>query len=122
MHAPEGLYWRVSNESYFNEIENYVTTVGKMLAPHQITEGGPIILLQLENELSSAAVAGTPFPPTGYMDFLNTTFSAAGMVVPTFHNDVSHGGKWAHVTPPDVYAYDNYPLCEYFSAHICHPI
>ncbi|GIJ92709.1 hypothetical protein Asppvi_001987 [Aspergillus pseudoviridinutans] len=110
MHAPEGLYWRVSNGSYYNEIELYVQTVGKMLAPHQITEGGPIIMLQLENELSSPVVGGAPFPPTGYMDYLKSKFAETGMVVPTFHNDVSHGGKWAHVAPPDVNAYDNYPL------------
>lgn len=113
MHAPEGVNWRVSNQSYYDEIELYIKTVGEMLAPHQITEGGPIIMLQLENELSSPAVPGTAFPPTGYMDYLSNSFAAAGMVVPTFHNDVSHGGVWAHVDPPNVYAYDNYPLCEY---------
>lgn len=84
-----------------------------MIAPYQITHGGPVILLQLENELSGAAVAGTPFPPTGYMDYLNSSFVDAGMVVPNFHNDVCHCGNWAHVDPPNVYGYDSYPLCEF---------
>lgn len=81
-----------------------------MLAPYSIDNGGPIILLQLENELSGPAVGGTAFPPTEYMDFLANEFASAGLTVPTFHNDVSHGGVWAHDNPPNVYAYDQYPI------------
>ncbi|KUL83112.1 hypothetical protein ZTR_11010 [Talaromyces verruculosus] len=109
-HAPEGVWWRINNQSYYNEIQPYVQTVGQMLVPYSIDNGGPIILLQLENELSGPAVGGTAFPPTEYMGFLANEFASAGLTVPTFHNDVSHGGVWAHDNPPNVYAYDQYPI------------
>lgn len=82
------------------------------MAPHQITNNGSIILLQLDNELSSAAAPGTAYPPVEYFQFLEDQFREVGLTVPTFHNDVSHDGKWSNTPVPDIYAYDFYPLCE----------
>ncbi|KAF2493127.1 hypothetical protein BU16DRAFT_563304 [Lophium mytilinum] len=111
-HAPEGVYWRVSNESFYSEIAPYVVVIGKLLAPHQITNNGTIILLQIENELSTPSVPGTEYPAYGDMDILASRFEKAGMVVPTIHNDVSHGGVFAgeNVSQPEIYTYDYYPL------------
>lgn len=108
----------MQNQSYYDEIYNYVHTVGEMFAPYQLGQNGTIILLQLENELSTAAVAGTVFPAEEYMVFLNDAFRDAGLTVPTFHNDVSHNGIYAGDAVPDVYAYDEYPLSK--SLHISH--
>jgi hypothetical protein len=67
-------------------------------------------LLQLENELSSAAAPNSVWPPLTYMEFLSNEYRNNGLTVPTFHNDVSHGGVWSSTPVPDIYAYDYYPL------------
>lgn len=112
-HAPEGIYWRVSSEAYYKEITPYLQEIGKRLAPHQITNGGSIILLQLENELSNPAAPGYDWPANGYMKFLRDEFNNAGINVPLIHNDVAHFGYYAPGTgvgAVDVYTYDYYPL------------
>lgn len=39
--------WRTSNTTYFEAWQNYVSTIGNILAENQITNGGPVILVQV---------------------------------------------------------------------------
>lgn len=39
--------WRTSNTTYFEAWQNYVSSVGSVIAENQITNGGPVILVQV---------------------------------------------------------------------------
>ncbi|KAF5370168.1 hypothetical protein D9758_001409 [Tetrapyrgos nigripes] len=99
----DGL-WRTSNSSYVEAYQNYIKTVGAKLAENQITNGGPIILVQAENEYS-----GYQAPYTEDFEYetrLIEDLHAAGITVPITHNDAWPGGHYLGV---DVYGYDSYP-------------
>ncbi|KAL7275683.1 hypothetical protein RUND412_001370 [Rhizina undulata] len=105
--------WRSANETYLEAIKDYVSVVGKMIAKEQITEGGPVILLQPENEFSIGEPY-IPWPQSEYMQILQDEFRAAGIVVPLISNDV--WGGYGNYVPGsgegevDIYGYDGYPL------------
>lgn len=44
--------WRTSNSTYLQAYEGYIQAVGAQIAKNQITKGGPVILVQAENEYS----------------------------------------------------------------------
>ncbi|EEB87345.1 hypothetical protein MPER_15326, partial [Moniliophthora perniciosa FA553] len=44
--------WRTSNTSYVEAYQNYMKTVGSLIAKNEITKGGPVVLFQAENEYS----------------------------------------------------------------------
>lgn len=46
----EGLVVRSMNEKYMEAYKKYITALGKQLAPLQITHGGNILMIQVENE------------------------------------------------------------------------
>ncbi|KAI5844672.1 glycoside hydrolase superfamily [Morchella snyderi] len=109
-HAPEGIYWRVSNEAYYEQTTPYINEISQRLAPYQITNGGPIVLFQLENELSVAAAPGYDWPANQYTGYLRETFIVAGINAPLIHNDVVHNGYYASSEVIDIYTYDTYPI------------
>lgn len=45
--------WRTSNTSYFEAWQNYVSTIGHILAENQISNGGPVILVQVSFQILS---------------------------------------------------------------------
>ncbi|CCX12140.1 glycoside hydrolase family 35 protein [Pyronema domesticum] len=103
--------WRSGNQSYFDAIEGYVKTIGKIVAEEQITKGGQIILVQPENEFSASK--GIPWPQTKYMEVLQDWFREVGITVPMIENDVNvylknyvPGSGEGQV---DIYGYDGYP-------------
>ena len=51
----KGLVVRSTEPQYLHAYENYIRQVGRQLAPLQITHGGNIILVQVENEYGSYA-------------------------------------------------------------------
>ena len=65
--------------------------IGSIIAEAQITNGGPIILVQPENEYSGAV--GVPFPSGPYMQYVEQQLRNAGIVVPLISNDASTGGR-----------------------------
>ncbi|KAH9482883.1 Beta-galactosidase A [Psilocybe cubensis] len=96
--------WRTSNTTYLDAYAGYVKAVGATLAANQITQGGPIILVQSENEYS-----GFQAPYTEdfvYESKLMQAFLDTGITVPITTNDAWAGG---HYTTVDVYGYDSYP-------------
>ena len=88
-----------------------MANIGKSIAAAQITNGGPIILIQPENEYTSSRV--TPFPDGEYMQYIEDQIRDAGVVVPFISNDAYNGG---HNVPGsglgavDIYGHDGYPL------------
>ncbi|OAG13056.1 uncharacterized protein CC84DRAFT_1227943 [Paraphaeosphaeria sporulosa] len=102
---------RTRAEDYLNATDNYMANVGKTLAAAQITNGGPIILVQPENEYTNSKEK--PFPDGYYMQYVEDQIRNAGVVVPLISNDANNGG---HNVPGsgegavDIYGHDGYPL------------
>jgi hypothetical protein len=85
-----------------------VTEVSKIIAKAQITNGGPVILLQPENEY-------TPLdrhPVPEYMNAVYKQYRDAGIVVPFVSNDYGTHGFNAPGgdAPVDIYGHDGYPM------------
>ncbi|KAF7346101.1 Beta-galactosidase [Mycena sanguinolenta] len=99
---------RTNNSAYTEAWMPYLTAISKIIAANQITNGGPIILVQAENEFS----AGTLQNP--YMQAIIDTYRANGVVVPITHND-QHAGLNGNFSPDlpgvhvDIYCGDSYP-------------
>ncbi|KAJ9611262.1 hypothetical protein H2200_004445 [Cladophialophora chaetospira] len=103
---------RTRDPDYIAATENYVRHVASSIAAAQITEGGPIILYQPENEYTGSC-CGVDFPDGQYMQDVIDQARAAGVVVPMISNDASPSGHNAPGTgngSVDVYGHDGYPL------------
>lgn len=104
--------WRSENATYLAAMEDYVRVISEIIAPEQITNGGPVILLQPENEFSVGS-PWIPWPQSKYMQVLQDWFRDSGIVVPMISNDV--WGGFANYVPGsgegqvDIYGYDSYP-------------
>ncbi|GKU08842.1 unnamed protein product [Fusarium langsethiae] len=104
-------FLRTNATDYLASTDNYVAKVGAIIAKAQITNGGPVILYQPENEYSAAE--GTPFPNHDYLEYVNDQVREAGIVVPLINNDAWQGGTGAPGTGPgavDIYGHDGYPV------------
>jgi beta-galactosidase len=85
-------------EQYAKEWFDHILPI---VARHQITNGGSVVLLQIENEYSQDA--GSP----QYMQDLYNFARADAIKVPIFHNDYWFKGDWSKQV--DMYAFDSYP-------------
>ncbi|KAL9088456.1 MAG: hypothetical protein Q9165_006180 [Trypethelium subeluteriae] len=106
---------RSASPEYLNATENYLATLGKIIADAQITNGGPVVLVQPENEYTTWPGAN-PFPEQQnreVMAFTEDRLRDAGIVVPFIVNDNENMGYWAPGTglgAVDIYGIDSYPL------------
>lgn len=73
---------------------SYVAHIASIIAKAQITNGGPVILYQPENEYSGAA-EGVLFPNKPYMQYVIDQARNAGIIVPLINNDAFPGGTGA---------------------------
>jgi hypothetical protein len=109
--------------------ELYARRIGEIIGQNQITNGGPVILFQPENELYSCveSVDPCPNPDCEYayhifskqlancvpsdMQYVEDQFRNASIVVPYIVND-NNEGNFAPGTPAavDIYGIDSYPL------------
>lgn len=64
-----------------------------IIAKHQITEGGPVVLFQPENEHSHGHTI--PFPNGRYFQYVMDQARKAGIVVPMISNDAGPSGNYA---------------------------
>ncbi len=87
--------------------------VGGIIAKAQITNGGPVILVQPENEYTYATSSIKPFPNRQYFKAVEDQLRAAGVVVPFINNDASPNGNFAPGS--GIGAVD---ICEYSQWHI----
>ncbi|KAF3045591.1 hypothetical protein E8E12_010328 [Didymella heteroderae] len=87
-----GGTYRTSDETYRKAWSEWIAEVGPIIAKNQITNGGPIILTQVENELTE-----TKYDPNNtlviYMEQVKEAFKDAGLIVPTTHNEKGFRGK-----------------------------
>lgn len=77
----EDIRVRTRDPYYMERAKNYLNEVGKQLAPLQITNGGPIIMVQVENEYGSYG------NDTIYMGEIRDALVEAGFEVPLFACD-----------------------------------
>ncbi|PQE12414.1 glycoside hydrolase family 35 protein [Rutstroemia sp. NJR-2017a BVV2] len=106
---------RSTDQDYLNATQNYASTIGKIIAKAQITNGGPVIMVQPENEYASWPGV-TDFPSEmnkEYMQFVEQQLLDAGIVVPFVVNDNLNLGSFAPGTgvgETDIYGIDAYPM------------
>ncbi|KAG6038466.1 hypothetical protein E4U41_004149 [Claviceps citrina] len=102
---------RSSAPDFLNATDNYMAHICKIIAKHQITNGGPVVLFQPENEYSYGH--NIPFPNGPYMQYVIDQARTAGVSVPMINNDVGPSGNYAPgkgVGSVDIYGHDSYPL------------
>ncbi|KAL1591330.1 hypothetical protein SLS60_012074 [Paraconiothyrium brasiliense] len=105
---------RTSDETYHQAWSEWIAEVGAIIAKNQITNGGPVILTQVENELQE-----TKYDPDNtlvkYMIQIEDAFKEAGLIVPTTHNEKGFRSKsWSSEYnnvggAVDIYGLDSYP-------------
>ncbi|KAL4871183.1 putative beta-galactosidase A [Aspergillus spectabilis] len=103
---------RSSDQIYLDATENYVSHIASLVAKYQITNGGPVILYQPDNEYSGGC-CGQEFPNPDYFQYVIDQARKAGIVVPMISNDAWPGGHNAPGTGKgevDIYGHDNYPI------------
>ncbi|KAI1765730.1 glycoside hydrolase family 35 protein [Hypoxylon sp. FL1150] len=108
---------RGDDPEFVNATELYAATVGKLIAAGQITNGGPVVMLQAENEYDTwPDVNNTDFPAQlnrNYMEHVKQQFKDAGNVVPQMVNDHLYQGNWAPgsgLGETELYGVDAYPM------------
>lgn len=105
---------RTSDETYHQAWIPWVQEIGSIIAANQITNGGPVILTQVENELTES-VHSADNTLVKYMEQLKSAFRAAGIVVPFTHNEKGMRGQSWSTDYQDVggsvnvYGLDSYP-------------
>ncbi|KAF3071167.1 putative beta-galactosidase E [Daldinia childiae] len=109
---------RSSAPDFENAAKIYLSTIGSIISEAQITNGGPVILVQPENEYSYCAHYTLPTDITAcldkqYMAWVETELRDAGIVVPFLSNDAIPFGNFAPgsgVGAVDIYGMDGYPF------------
>ncbi|KAJ2980248.1 hypothetical protein NUW58_g6995 [Xylaria curta] len=129
---------RTNETAYMDATENYVAHIGNIVAKAQITNGGPVVLLQAENEyvrttagfdrefapetlkiekshlfiIQTNGANWVKFPDFKYIDGVNQQYRKAGVVVPLVNNEAAIIGLITPGKPggPDIYGHDSYPI------------
>ena len=114
---------RNNDTRYTNAWKPYLERVSKIVEKHAVTNGGNVIIYQIENEYGYQWEDVTKRTPneTGihYMELLEASARDSGIDIPTLHNNPNLGSKaWSHDYDiknvggdVDIYAADNYPSC-----------
>lgn len=93
---------------YTQYSEEWYDHVLPILAAHQVTSGGSVLLVSIENEYPQ------PQGSVSYMQTLYSTARSDGITVPIMHNDYYFRGDWKSLV--DVYGQDSYP----YGFQCCH--
>ncbi|RDW80818.1 putative beta-galactosidase [Coleophoma crateriformis] len=109
---------RTPAQDYLDATDNYVAKIGATIARYQITNGGPIILVQPENEYTAALNPYGGFPNSYYFAYVKKQLRDAGIIVPFINNDAFAQGLFAPgdivngstIGDVDIYGHDSYPL------------
>ena len=96
----DGIQLRTSDPKFMEPATRYLKEVGRVLAPLQVTNGGPILMVQVENEYGSYG------KDAAYMGALRQTMVDAGFNVPLFAcnppSDIGNGYR------PDLFQVVNF--------------
>ncbi|KAM3086216.1 hypothetical protein ACMFMF_000170 [Clarireedia jacksonii] len=104
---------------YLAATDNYSAHTNAIIAKYQITNGGPIILFQPENEYSSySGYVPGGWPDPEYFAYVKKQARDQGVTVPFISNDAFAGGYFAPgykvngstAGDVDIYGHDSYPL------------
>lgn len=98
--------------AYLNYTNNYIRNIGAIIAKAQITNGGPVILIQPKDECS-LGFRGTLFPNAEYFAAVEEQLRSAGIVVPFISNNATPRGYFApgnETGAVGIYGHDSYPL------------
>lgn len=117
---------RSDDPEYLDSTAKYMSTLGGIIEKAQITHGGPVILVQPENEFTTWPEV-TDFPSQmnrEYMAAVDNQLLDAGITVPLIVNDNEVEGYWAPgsgLGAVDIYGIDAYPMrydCEFIGFNI----
>ncbi|CAE6418426.1 unnamed protein product [Rhizoctonia solani] len=118
--ATTGAYGTLRNNDtrYADAWMPYMKKYTSILEKHQITNGGNLLLFQIENEIAGQRLSsGAPnWPLIAYMQNLEKTSRDSGLIIPFFTNAPNMNGKsWSKDYDPngaqDIYGVDSYPSC-----------
>ncbi len=98
----EEIELRTYNAIFLEKTENYLRKVCEILRPHLITNGGNVVLLQIENEFGSYG------DDKNYLRALVRCYEKNGMDVPYITSDGDNAAMLARGTVPGIYAAANY--------------
>ena len=84
----DNIRLRCSDPRYLREVEDYVAQVADILREFQVTNGGPILMLQIENEYGSYS------NDRDYLDFLQKLWRKHGITVPFYTADGAWVTNW----------------------------
>ncbi|KAI0629927.1 glycoside hydrolase superfamily [Trametes polyzona] len=95
-----------SNSTTWNAAyQPYVSKIIEEAKPNQVTEGGPMLLLQIDNEYSQS-----PSSHAEYFADIEDQYRTNGIVVPLTYNDPGERQQFVNGTgAPDLYGLDFYP-------------
>ncbi|MBP8824594.1 MAG: beta-galactosidase [Flavobacteriales bacterium] len=79
--ADPGIKLRCMDERYMEAVEHYITAFAKEIVPLQVTHGGPVLMLQVENEYGSYGNDRT------YMQTLRELWERNGIDIPFYTAD-----------------------------------
>ncbi|KAI4601805.1 hypothetical protein KJ359_010669 [Pestalotiopsis sp. 9143b] len=105
---------RTADETYHQAWLPWVTKIGEIIAANQITEGGAVILNQIENEYQETDHSANATQVL-HMEQIESAFRDAGVVVPFTHNEKGMRSESWSVDyenvggAVDVYGLDSYP-------------
>lgn len=85
--AEDGMKLRCSDKRFLKHVEEYYKTLFQILTPLQINYGGPIIMMQVENEYGGYG------DDTKYLETLRDLMIENGVVVPLVTSD----GPWENM-------------------------
>ena len=103
---------RTNATDFLSATDLYQQKLGQTIAAAQITNGGPIVLVQPENEYSYP-YGDIVFPNHEYFAYVESQLRNAGIVVPFIDNDAGPQGLFAPgngTGSVDIYGHDSYPL------------
>ena len=86
----DGMKLRCMYEPYLQHVREYYQKLFEIIAPLQITQGGPVILMQVENEY------GYYGDDSAYMDTIKNFMLENGCEVPLVTSDGPWGEAFAH--------------------------
>lgn len=114
---------RSADSAYLEPALEYERNVARLIEPYLVSNGGPVILYQIENEYSLAGSSIEDILNAGpdqynglsrqYMADLQDAVRNEGIVIPMDHNDAFPRGLWASGQGEgavDIYANDDYPF------------
>lgn len=86
----DGMRLRCMYEPYIRHVREYYKVLFKVIAPLQITRGGPVILMQAENEY------GYYGDDSAYMEYIKNLMIESGCEVPLVTSDGPFGEVFEH--------------------------